>query len=167
MYHILWCVLCHLSVVSRPYCMWRQRSWGPGFFAMVVCINWNGHCRDAEDAVRGRDGYTFDGYRIRVEFPRASSRGEGSGRGGYGGRGRAPGSGPGRPGYRPKGYQLIVSGLPPTGSWQVRLAVSKNWSEKNWSWEAKYTAKNGPLGLFCCKKSFICQVYFSREKIIN
>lgn len=67
--------------------------------------------RDAEDAVRGRDGYVFDGYRIRVEFPRASSRGGGS----Y----RRP-SGGFRPTNRPRGYQLLVSGLPPTGSWQVR-----------------------------------------------
>lgn len=44
--------------------------------------------RDAEDAVRGRDGYEFDGQRIRVEFPRRSE------------------------------YRVLVSGLPPTGSWQ-------------------------------------------------
>ena len=24
--------------------------------------------RDAQDAIRGRDGYNFDGYRLRVEF---------------------------------------------------------------------------------------------------
>lgn len=76
--------------------------------------------RDAEDAVRGRDGYTFDGYRIRVEFPRSSSRGErggDGGRGGGGGGGNRYGSFSGRA-SRPKGYQLLVSGLPPTGSWQ-------------------------------------------------
>lgn len=71
------------------------------------------NCRDADDAVRGRDGYTFDGYRIRVEFPRASSRGAGSGSGGY----RRPSAGF-RPSNKAKGYQLLVSGLPPTGSWQ-------------------------------------------------
>nr|6HPJ_B Chain B, Immunoglobulin G-binding protein G,Serine/arginine-rich splicing factor 1 [synthetic construct] len=32
--------------------------------------------RDAEDAVSGRDGYDYDGYRLRVEFPR-SGRGTG------------------------------------------------------------------------------------------
>ena len=26
--------------------------------------------RDAEDAVRSRDGYDYDGYRLRVEFPK-------------------------------------------------------------------------------------------------
>ena len=72
--------------------------------------------RDADDAVRGRDGYVFDGYRIRVEFPRASSRGSGSS---Y----RRP-SGGFRPSNRPRGYQLLVSGLPPTGSWQVMADTS-------------------------------------------
>ena len=66
--------------------------------------------RDADDAVRGRDGYVFDNYRIRVEFPRASSRGSGSFRRPSGGF---------RPSNRPRGYQMLVSGLPPTGSWQV------------------------------------------------
>lgn len=29
-------------------------------------------CSDAEDAVHARDGYDYDGYRLRVEFPRGS-----------------------------------------------------------------------------------------------
>ena len=75
---------------------------------------------DAADAVRSRDNYNFDGFRIRVEFPRASNRrsyGEGSrgygggGGGGYGDRGR-------QFVRRQKGYQCLVSGLPPSGSWQ-------------------------------------------------
>jgi len=64
---------------------------------------------DAEDAVRGRDGYNFDGYRLKVEFQKGS-RGGGGGRGGYGGRGGPP--------TRRSDYRVIVSGLPPTGSWQ-------------------------------------------------
>ena len=28
--------------------------------------------RDAEDAVHSRDGYDYDGYHLRVEFPRGS-----------------------------------------------------------------------------------------------
>ena len=64
----------------------------------------------------------FDGHRIRVEYPRSSSKGSGyshgGGRGGgggdrFGGRGRF-----GNRAARPKGYQLQISGLPPTGSWQ-------------------------------------------------
>lgn len=80
---------------------------------ILVCAL--GNFRDAEDAVRGRDGYLFDGYRIRVEFPRSSSKGESRGGGGGGNRGYGNFSGRAS---RPKGYQLIVTGLPPTGSWQ-------------------------------------------------
>ncbi|CAB3402995.1 unnamed protein product [Caenorhabditis bovis] len=77
--------------------------------------------RDADDAVRGRDGYDFDGHRIRVEFTRGvGPRGPG-GRpinsgydGGYGGRRGGRGGGP----QRRTGYRVIVEGLPPTGSWQ-------------------------------------------------
>ena len=29
---------------------------------------------DAEDAVRSRDGYNYDGYTLRVEFPKNSTR---------------------------------------------------------------------------------------------
>ena len=67
--------------------------------------------------MRGRDGYTFDGYRLRVEFPRSSSKGS-YGNSGGGRRSTGGGFRGGRPGYRPRGYQLHVSGLPPTGSWQ-------------------------------------------------
>lgn len=69
--------------------------------------------REAREAVRTRDGYDFDGYRIRVELTR-----------GVGPRG--PG---GRPMYSPenerryspprrRGYPVTVSNLPPSGSWQ-------------------------------------------------
>ncbi|XP_023704231.1 serine/arginine-rich splicing factor 1A [Cryptotermes secundus] len=76
--------------------------------------------RDAEDAVHARDGYDYDGYRLRVEFPRGggpggfrgSNRGGGGGGGGdRGGRGRGP------PARRSQ-YRVLVTGLPPSGSWQ-------------------------------------------------
>ncbi|KAM6986285.1 serine/arginine-rich splicing factor 1B-like [Aplochiton taeniatus] len=80
--------------------------------------------RDAEDAVHGRDGYDYDGYRLRVEFPR-SGRGGGRGGGGGGGGGggdRGGGAGGPRGRYGPPSrrseYRVIVSGLPPSGSWQ-------------------------------------------------
>ena len=58
--------------------------------------------RDADDAIRGRDGYSFDGYRLRVESPR--------------GNGPRMGRGGGPP---PHGkYRVLISGLPNTGSWQ-------------------------------------------------
>ncbi|KAF1746223.1 hypothetical protein GCK72_022676 [Caenorhabditis remanei] len=71
--------------------------------------------RDAKEAVRARDGYEFDGKRLRVEFPR------GQGPRGPGGRPtRDNGSRFGRNGGPPKrsNYRLIVEGLPRSGSWQ-------------------------------------------------
>lgn len=65
--------------------------------------------RDAEDAVQARDGYDYDGYRLRVEFPRGN--GPGRGMGAPRGRGRGP------PARRSQ-YRVLVSGLPSTGSWQ-------------------------------------------------
>ncbi|XP_065054918.1 serine/arginine-rich splicing factor 1B-like isoform X1 [Rhopilema esculentum] len=71
--------------------------------------------RDAKDAVHERDGYDLDGYRIRVEFPRGNSgRDESYGRGYGQSRGRGRGMGP----PRRSDYRVLISGLPPTGSWQ-------------------------------------------------
>lgn len=61
--------------------------------------------RDADDAVYGRDGYDYDGYRLRVEFPRS---GRGS-RGGFGGIGGAPRGRYGPPSRRSE-YRVLVSG---------------------------------------------------------
>eukprot|EP00249_Psilotum_nudum_P013389 c24304_g2_i1 orf=280-1215(+) len=73
--------------------------------------------RDAEDAIRGRDGYNFDGHRLRVELA-------------HGGRGRpasldryssySSGGGSGRSGgvSRRSEYRVIVTGLPSSASWQ-------------------------------------------------
>ncbi|KAF8564511.1 hypothetical protein P879_06841 [Paragonimus westermani] len=79
---------------------------------------------DAADAVRHRNGYSFDGYALRVEFPRGNSSSYGGGgssfnsfrRGGFnrGGGGGSGGSGP----SRRSDFRVVVSGLPPTGSWQ-------------------------------------------------
>ncbi|GAB2218699.1 hypothetical protein Drorol1_Dr00001926, partial [Drosera rotundifolia] len=66
--------------------------------------------RDAEDAIRGRDGYDFDGNRLRVELA-------------HGGRGyssdryrssnhRAAGI------SRRSDYRVLVTGLPSSASWQ-------------------------------------------------
>lgn len=71
--------------------------------------------RDADDAVYGRDGYDYDGYKLRVEFPKGAGggfRGRSGGGGGGGGGGRSRGGG------RRSDYRVLVSGLPPTGSWQ-------------------------------------------------
>lgn len=66
--------------------------------------------RDAEDAVQGRDGYMFDGSRLRVEFAkgdRASSRG--GDRRDERGTGRQP---------RRSDYGVVVTNLPKGTSWQ-------------------------------------------------
>eukprot|EP01038_Epipyxis_sp_PR26KG_P007650 gene7650-10412_t len=68
--------------------------------------------RDAEDAVRGRDGYSFDGYRLRVEFAKGSGGGGGSR---YPER-RDPPRGGG--GGRRTDYGVVVSNLPRSCSWQ-------------------------------------------------
>ncbi|GAB4855597.1 Serine/arginine-rich splicing factor sr30 [Ancistrocladus abbreviatus] len=69
--------------------------------------------RDAEDAIHGRDGYDFDGHRLRVEFAhggrghssldRHSSYSGSSYRGGV---------------SRRSDYRVLVTGLPPSASWQ-------------------------------------------------
>jgi len=74
--------------------------------------------RDADDAVYARDGYDYDGYKLRVEFPRG---GGGSFRGSRDGGGRSSrfggGSSRGNPARRSQ-HRVKVTGLPPTGSWQ-------------------------------------------------
>lgn len=69
--------------------------------------------RDADDAIRGRDGYKFDGCRLRVElshggrrlptYDHHSSYSSGSSRGGISKR---------------SDYRVLVTGLPSSASWQ-------------------------------------------------
>lgn len=68
--------------------------------------------RDADDAVRARDGYRFDdGHRLRVEHSRGGRDRESS-RGGD--RDRDSGSV-----RRPNGkYRIVITGLPDSASWQ-------------------------------------------------
>ncbi|KAF5195447.1 Arginine/serine-rich splicing factor protein, partial [Thalictrum thalictroides] len=54
--------------------------------------------RDAEDAIRGRDGYKFDGSRLRVELAHGARIGGGI--------------------SRHSEYRVVVRGLPPSASWQ-------------------------------------------------
>ncbi|XP_024970385.1 serine/arginine-rich splicing factor SR34A-like isoform X3 [Cynara cardunculus var. scolymus] len=78
------------------------------------------NARDAEDAIRGRDGYNFDGCRLRVELAHGG-RGQsssGDGRGDYGG-GHRSGSSSGRFGISQHSeYRVVVRGLPSSASWQ-------------------------------------------------
>ncbi|XP_036385260.1 serine/arginine-rich splicing factor 9-like [Megalops cyprinoides] len=66
--------------------------------------------RDAEDAVYGRNGYGFGDCKLRVEYPRSSSKFTGPMGGGPRGRFGPP--------TRRSEFRVIVTGLPPTGSWQ-------------------------------------------------
>lgn len=70
--------------------------------------------RDAEDAIRYRDGYKFDGFRLRVEFA-------------HGGRGYSSSvdhyssyssGGSSRAVSKRSDYRVLVTGLPPSASWQ-------------------------------------------------
>jgi len=85
--------------------------------------------RDAEDAQYYRDGYEFDGNRLRVEISKGSSYGgggggredRGGGRGGGGGGGRFGADERGRGSFdRPRrtDFCVIVRNLPPRASWQ-------------------------------------------------
>nr|XP_033512029.1 serine/arginine-rich splicing factor SR34A-like isoform X4 [Nicotiana tomentosiformis] len=74
------------------------------------------NARDAEDAIRGRDGYNFDGCRLRVELAHGG-RGPPSSSDRRGGYGRSDGGG--RHGIsRHSEYRVIVRGLPSSASWQ-------------------------------------------------
>lgn len=76
-------------------------------------MNTMNNFRDAEDAVKARDGYDYDGYRLRVEFPR------GGGPGSYRSRDRNDRSRNNRGAVTKRSqYRVLVSGLPPSGSWQ-------------------------------------------------
>ena len=75
-------------------------------------------CSDASDAVYARDGYNYDGYTLRVEFPRGngpSGRGGGRFGGSFGGgdgrmgMGGGPG-GRGGPPSRRSEFRVLVSG---------------------------------------------------------
>lgn len=67
--------------------------------------------RDAEDAVHARDGYDYDGYRLRVEFPRGNGPHRGGGGGGSYSRGGVSSSGRSRgPPARRSQYRVLVTG---------------------------------------------------------
>ncbi|VVA90578.1 unnamed protein product [Arabis nemorensis] len=69
--------------------------------------------RDADDAIYGRDGYDFDGCRLRVEIARSGRRGGSSSVNRY----SSSYSGSRVPSRR-SDYRVLVTGLPPSASWQ-------------------------------------------------
>lgn len=88
----------------------------PGFPAQQTCreaFSATPHaapvwCRDAEDSVRGRDGYDFYGNKLRVELAKGGARDRG---------GPIP-MPPGGFRNRGTGWRVIVKGLPMSASWQ-------------------------------------------------
>lgn len=68
--------------------------------------------RDADDAIYGRDGYKFDGYRLRVELAHGS-RGYSSSADRY-----SSYSSSSRAVARHSDYRVLVTGLPSSASWQ-------------------------------------------------
>ncbi|XP_050221253.1 serine/arginine-rich splicing factor SR30-like [Mercurialis annua] len=70
--------------------------------------------RDAEDAIRGRDGYKFDGYRLRVELAHGGRRNS-SPEDRYSSYSRSSGS---RGPSKHSDYRVLVTGLPSSASWQ-------------------------------------------------
>ncbi|XP_029025258.1 serine/arginine-rich splicing factor 9 [Betta splendens] len=72
--------------------------------------------RDADDAVYGRNGYGYGNSKLRVEYPRSVGAKFGP-PGGGGGTGGAPRGRFGPPTRRSE-FRVIVTGLPPSGSWQ-------------------------------------------------
>jgi arginine/serine-rich splicing factor 1/9 len=64
--------------------------------------------RDAEDAVDARDGYSFDGYKLRVEFQKGSKNGTDSEKSQLS-KGGGGGSRSGPPNRRSE-YRCIVTG---------------------------------------------------------
>ncbi|KAJ4847460.1 Serine/arginine-rich splicing factor sr34a [Turnera subulata] len=82
----------------------------PGYCFVEFDDSWG-----AEDAIRARDGYNFDGCRIRVELAHGGRGRPSSDRRGYSGGG----GGGGRFGASHRSeFRVIVQGLPPSASWQ-------------------------------------------------
>ncbi|XVF41862.1 hypothetical protein PTKIN_Ptkin01aG0314600 [Pterospermum kingtungense] len=69
--------------------------------------------RDAEDAIRGRDGYNFDGCRLRVELAHGGRR-PSSSRDRYSSYSDSSSRGP----SRRSDFRVLVTGLPSSASWQ-------------------------------------------------
>ncbi|CAJ1976112.1 unnamed protein product [Sphenostylis stenocarpa] len=69
---------------------------------------------DAEDAIKYRDGYNFDGFRLRVELAHGG-RGYSSSVDRYSNYSGSSGS---RGVSRRSDYRVLVTGLPPSASWQ-------------------------------------------------
>ncbi|KAJ7545710.1 hypothetical protein O6H91_08G006300 [Diphasiastrum complanatum] len=75
------------------------------------------HSRDADDAIWGRDGYSFDGHRLRVELAHGGSR-RGASVDHYSSYQSSSSGGKSRNISRRSEYRVTISGLPSSASWQ-------------------------------------------------
>ncbi|KAJ4828366.1 hypothetical protein Tsubulata_027387 [Turnera subulata] len=73
--------------------------------------------RDAEDAIRGRDGFKFDGSRLRVELAHGGRR-HSSPADRYSSYSSYSGSSGNRAASKRTDYRVLVTGLPSSASWQ-------------------------------------------------
>lgn len=80
-----------------------EKSWQRD--SLTIWIDFN-ISSDAEDAVKARDGYDYDGYRLRVEFPRGGGPGHRSNRSDRSRSSRGAVT-------KRSQYRVLVSGLPP------------------------------------------------------
>jgi len=99
--------------------------------------------RDAEDAIRGRDGYNFDGHCLRVELAHGG-RGQSSFNDRHSSHGSASG---GRSGVSKRSeFRVIVDGLPSSASWKLDDCEFKNPFARSYirvkSYEAKSRSRN-------------------------
>ncbi|KAM1198974.1 hypothetical protein ACFX2G_010453 [Malus domestica] len=68
--------------------------------------------RDADDAIYGRDGYDFDGFRLRVELAHGGRHSSSHRSSSYSRSSSSRGA------SRRSDYRVLVTGLPPAASWQ-------------------------------------------------
>ena len=64
--------LCHVHRYGKIRDIDLKTPARPPAFAFIAFDDY----RDAQDAIRGRDNYNFDGYRLRVEFSKGDRRGK-------------------------------------------------------------------------------------------
>ncbi|PPD99988.1 hypothetical protein GOBAR_DD02969 [Gossypium barbadense] len=83
-----------------------------GYAFLSKCILQFEDPRDAEDAIRGRDGYNFNGNRLRVELAHGRRRPSSVDR--YSSYSGSSSRGP----SRRSNYRVLVTGLPSSASWQ-------------------------------------------------
>lgn len=100
---------------KRIHCLLKCKYWLEFVVLLLMLLLFSSHFyhSDAEDAVKARDGYDYDGYRLRVEFPR------GGGPGNHRSNRNNDRNRNNRGAVTKRSqYRVLVSGLPPSGSWQ-------------------------------------------------